>query len=45
MIESRRMQLMGALQGLRMKDGKSVEETVAEIICGRLEKKTKLVRE
>ena len=44
-IESRRMQLMGALQGLRMKDGKSVEETVAEIICGRLEKKTKLVRE
>lgn len=44
-IESRRMQLMGALRGLRMKDGKSVEETVADIICGRLEKKTELTRE
>ena len=40
-IESRQMQLMGALQGLKMKDGRSVEETVAEIVCQRLEKKTK----
>ena len=39
-IESRQMQLMGALQGLRMKDGRTVEETVAEIVCQCLEKKT-----
>ena len=40
-IESRQMQLMGALKGLKMRDGRSVEETVAEIVCQRLEKKTK----
>lgn len=39
-IESRQMQLMGVLRGLRMKDGRSVEETVAEMVCQRLEKKT-----
>lgn len=43
-IESRQMQLMGALRGLRMKDGRSVEDTVAEIVCQRLEKKTSWAR-
>ena len=38
-VESRRLQLMQTLHGLRMKDGKSVEHTVAEIVCSRLEKK------
>lgn len=44
-IESRQMQLMGALRGLRMRDGRSVEDTVAEIVCQRLEKKTAWNRE
>jgi len=43
-IESRQMQLTGALKGLRMKDGRSVEDTVAEIVCSRMEKKTKWER-
>ena len=43
-IESRRAQLTDALAGLRMRGGKSVEETVAEIVCRRLEKRTKRPR-
>jgi len=43
-IESRQMQLMSALRGLRMRDGRSVADTVAELVCQRLEKKTKWER-
>mmetsp|Transcript_24922 Transcript_24922/g.61421 ORF Transcript_24922/g.61421 Transcript_24922/m.61421 type:complete len:193 (-) Transcript_24922:56-634(-) len=43
-IESRQMQLTGALRGLRMKDGRSVEDTVAEMVCERLEKKSRWER-
>lgn len=39
-IESRRMQLIGALDGLKMRAGRTVEETVAEIVCERLERRT-----
>jgi hypothetical protein len=44
-VESRRAQLLGALRGLKMKHGRTVEATVAEIVCERLEKKTKRARE
>ena len=39
-IESRRIQLIGALDGLKMRGGRTVEETVAEIVCERLERRT-----
>lgn len=44
-VQTRRAQLLGALHGLRMRDGGTVEATVAEIVCERLEKKTKRARE
>ena len=44
-VESRRAQMLGALRGLKMKHGRSVEATVAEIVCERLEKKTKRARD
>ena len=44
-VEARGAQLLGALRGLKMKHGRTVEATVAEIVCERLEKKTKRARE
>ena len=44
-VETRRAQLLGALSGLKMRNGRTVDQTVAEIVCERLEKKTKRARE